>query len=371
MKIAVDCRALRKKPAGVPNFLIACVNELIKQKHEVFLLSNQPFEKNAESRLDLLGGGTKVIEPLFMFKNLAIAWYILKVPFLLRKIKPDFFYTPTPSLPFFIPKRVKSVIEVNDMVYKLFPNTMSYSNWFLNKLFHDRSIRVADKIWAISEYTKSEVENLFLKRRCQTIFVGGSIDKSVFFKRNISPEVRDLVLDKFSLNEKFLLFVGTLEPRKNLAFLLSLMPDLFTKGFSLLIVGKEGWGERELGVVSQENYPMKAIKFTGYISTDDLITLYHLANVYVSTSLNEGFGLPQLEAMSCGCPVVCPHNSAMIEIVEGAGATVKGWDRDKWISTIEEVSRNREFYIERGLSRSSAYSWNNVVNRLTNYLKDA
>lgn len=144
------------------------------------------------------------------------------------------------------------------------------------------------------------------------------------------------------------------------------MPLLTSHGFSLLIAGAEGWGKSDLKV--PDNVPEERIKFSGYIPISELVRLYNVADVYVSASLNEGFGLPQLEAMCCGCPVVSSHNSAMIEIVDGAGETVTGWNKSEWISTILKVAHNRDYYIARGLQRAEKYNWDLIIQQLVNYI---
>ncbi len=147
------------------------------------------------------------------------------------------------------------------------------------------------------------------------------------------------------------------------------MPELVKHDFSLLIVGAKGWGtDNNFAKLIPENILSEAVRFSGFIPSEELISIYSTADAYVSTALNEGFGLPQLEAMCCGCPVVSPHNSAMIEIVSGAGETIEGWDKQEWINTILKVCDNREFYISRGLQRAMDYEWNNVIEGLIRYL---
>jgi glycosyltransferase involved in cell wall biosynthesis len=370
MNIAIDCRSLTKKPAGVPNFLIAFINELSIQipNGKVYLLSNQLFHTQVNERLRPQANVITIIETSVLFKKIAIVWYLVKMPFVIRKLDIDFFYTPIPNLPIWLPKKIITCITVHDMVYKRFAYTMSIYNKLINFFLHDRSINQADRIWAISNYTQSEVINLYPNRKRKSIFVGSSIDKGVYRTKVISPEKCSKLIKKFNLGDKLLLFVGTMEPRKNITFLLSLMPELMQHGFSLLIVGKEGWGKIDKNVINEKGFPKDKIGFSGFIDFEELVDLYHVANLYVSTSLNEGFGLPQLEAMSCGCPVVCPHNSAMIEVVEGAGETVQGWDKEKWINTILKVSGNRPYYISNGLKRASHYNWKIVCDGLIKYL---
>ncbi len=370
MKIAIDCRSLRKRPAGVPNFLIPVINSLAIHKKDwtIYLLSNEDFDPQAEARMKRSPNVIKVITPTWIFPNVAFVWYLFKMPFMIRRIGINIFYSPIPNLPLWLPKKIRTIISVHDMVYKQFPETMSKANLLINRLLHDRSINRADSIWSVSNFTKHEIESRFPERHCKNIFVGSSVDKNLFHTHPLSLLGGGLS-EKYGLKQRFIHFVGTLEPRKNLPFLISLRPELAKQDYSLLIVGAQGWGE-DKDVISRipEAIFQQSVKFSGFISTEELVNLYCAADVYVSTALNEGFGLPQLEAMCCGCPVVSPHNSAMIEIVEGAGETVKGWDKKEWVDTILKVSSNRQYYISRGFQRAEAYDWNRVIEGLVHYL---
>lgn len=182
----------------------------------------------------------------------------------------------------------------------------------------------------------------------------------------MSEEQRKSILIKYGVSEKFLLFVGTVEPRKNLDFMLELMPGLAQAGFSLLVVGAKGWGRnRIVTTLQRDGFPTDRVIMAGYVPSEDLVKLYNMAAVYVSTSLNEGFGLPQLEEMHCGCPVVSPHNSAMIEVVAGAGRTVEGWVIGTWQNAILEVYDQRDKYRDLGFMRAVYYKWSAHARRIS------
>jgi glycosyltransferase involved in cell wall biosynthesis len=227
----------------------------------------------------------------------------------------------------------------------------------------------ADVLLAISSYTASEVKKRYPRRRSHEITIGCGVDRSIFQPVTHTPEQRVDICSKYGVTEPFILFVGTVEPRKNLAFMLELIPNLSTIGFTLLVVGAKGWGKTPIAEILQHpNFPVDRVVFAGYVPIEDLVQLYNLAAVYVSTSLNEGFGLPQLEAMNCGCPVVSPHNSAMIEVVEGAGITVKGWDTANWCDAILTVLNNSEYYRDLGFQRSNQYEWPAIVHTMVKTL---
>jgi len=371
MRIAIDCRPLTRLPTGVANFVIPAINEWssLYPDSKFYLLINCPLHEEVKKRLSMRSNVIVINSPLFIFKNIGILWYHLKLWYILRKLNPNYFWAPTPLLPIWIPRSIKTIVTVHDFVYKEFKFTANKINRIVNFLFSDRSIKKADILWSISMYTKRKIEFYFPKRKCRSIFVGCAIDKKKFICLRMKKEEQEQLLRKYNVPEKLLMFVGTLEPRKNLIFLLSLMPILVKYGYGLLVVGAKGWGRTGVKDILENNNILKDnISFAGYVNTDELVKLYNVARIFVSTSLNEGFGFPQLEAMACGCPAVTAHNSAMIEVVEGAGMTVEGWEKEKWCEAINEVYRNRIEHVEKGFEKIKCYDWNNIIKELNEYL---
>ena len=166
-----------------------------------------------------------------------------------------------------------------------------------------------------------------------------------------------------------LLFVGSLEPRKNLSFLLRLMPDLYREhGIQLVVVGGKGWKNSDLRpIVEAPDYPQEAVVFCGYVTNNELVTLYNTADCFVSAALMEGFGMPQLEAMLCGCPIVTAHNTAMIEVAKGkdGATTVEGYDPEVWKEAILNTLKTRPQINQDHLSE---YDWADIILRLEKYL---
>ena len=370
--VAIDCRPLINSPSGIPNFIVSFINNTIINfpDYQLYLLANEPFHEQTFELLPKTQNLTIVIDPLPIFKKTKILWFIFKLPFILLNIKPDYFFAPAFILPPVIPKGITTILTVPDFVYKEFKKTMSFPNKIISNLLNDRSIRKADNIWAISDYTKQEIEKYIPLRKSKDIFVGISINKNIYKQLTINLLEKEELLKKYSAREKVLLFVGTLEPRKNLAFLLSLMPKLSKLGYHLIIVGARGWGKTNIkDIMNNPEFPSSNITFTGFLTTEEIVKLYNISSIYVSTSLNEGFGLPQMEAMACGCPVISPKNSAMIEVVENIGELVEGWDPEVWIKTIEMVYQDRSSYIKKGLKKVESEDWNLIVKNLFKAIK--
>lgn len=198
----------------------------------------------------------------------------------------------------------------------------------------------------------------------------GDSCSTIFRKVNIDEATKNEILHEYGLEDRFLLFVGTLEPRKNLSFLLKIMPEIYKKtGCKLLVVGASGWKNSDIAqIINASDYPPKIVIFANYIDIEKLVYLYNLATLYVSTALNEGFGMPQLEAMACGCPVVSPHNSAMIEVVEGRGVTIEGKDEKVWINTIANLLQDSFKLNQMKNPDLSDFDWKRIILNVKQYV---
>ena len=303
---------------------------------------------------------------LGLFKYLPnLAFLFLMVPVYIKKYKIDTYFSPVPCLPYFIPQKVRTIVIINDVVNLEFKDTMVWTNRLANALLFNRSVKSADIIWAISDYTRGRVEYYFPKRKCRDIFVGCSTDRSLFRKLDLKADEINIIKDKHGIKNKFVLFVGSLEPRKNLPFLLSIITPLYEKyGIQLVVVGARGWKNSSINeIVESDSFVKESTLFCGFISNQELVELYNIADCFVSSSLNEGFGLPQLEAFLCGCPVVTASNSAMVEVTAGkdGGKLVEGYDKDKWIDVSHEMVEKKP---NVNLEQFNKFDWNKITKDL-------
>lgn len=367
MRIVIDGRSLTTKATGISNFLINAINSLSNnQKIEIYIFVHKHIDLEIIDRL-YCNTRIKIIKkPLFIFPNSGLLWFFLKLPFLINSIQADVFWGPGQVLPFFLNKKIKKMVTIHDFVFKYYAETMSFKSRIENKIFTSKSINNADYIWCVSEYTKEELTKLYLKRKCRKIFVGSGIDINIFKKKSFSEIKKNEILNKYKVNRPLILCVGTLEPRKNFEFLIRLMPKLAKEGVSMLIVGNSGWGNPVKNIRSSNCN----ISYTGYIDIGELVNLYNVADLYVSSSLNEGFGMPILEAIVCGCPVVTPHNSAMIELGTTFGTTVMGWDESIWIETILKLFKENKGLDNLNEKKLVKYDWTVISEKIYEYLND-
>ena len=367
MTILVDGRAFTAPTAGISNFLKDSIMAWGKlQPADTILIAlPRPLHKTF-SQKGLPDNVLLSEKSNALFRLLPnLVWLLMMMPLLARRWKADIYYSPVPCLPFLLPRRMKKIIVVHDVVNIEFQKTMQWKNVLANKLLFRRSIKKTDIIWTNSLYTQDKVKQYFPKRQCQEIFTGASVNRSIYKSLKLTDEERLQMMQKYHIDKDFVLFVGSLEPRKNLNFLLTLMPELYRrKQLQMVVVGGSGWKNSSIrSIVEDKYFPRESTVFCGFVPNEDLVKLYHLARCFVSASLNEGFGMPQLEALLCGCPIVTAHNSAMIEVAEGkdGATTVEGYDPETWIHTIIRVTEERP---KVNTAQLADYDWDIVLKKL-------
>jgi len=367
MNILVDGRTWSLYSAGISTFFSCAILEWSQQRpgDQFYIL----LPKGLDTRMELpaIPQNITLLDYTKRFPKRLPNIIILQilVPYLCRKLNIDLYYTPVPHLPYFIPSKVKTIVTIHDVVNIEMADTMSWTNRLATGFFFGQAIRKADLLWTNSYYTKSKVEEYFPKRHCQEIFTGGAVDRHVFYPRTLSDKDRQEIKQTFGIKNQFILFVGSLEPRKNLKFLLSLMPDLYQKyQLQLVVVGGKSWKSSGIkDIVESPSFPQASTIFCGYVSNEELAMLYSCADCFVSAALMEGLGMPQLEALLCGCPVVTAHNTAMIEVAEGkdGAVTVEGYDPQLWQQAILNMVNDRKAVHQEQLAE---YDWERIIQRL-------
>ena len=367
MRIAVDCRCLTRRPTGIGKYLADAIVALCKYSPdwELVLMAPNEFYKDI---LPTLGENVKkVVCPLPVF-NKHLLWYNTMFLWQCLKYDVDIIWTPFPERPIFSPFGIKQLITVHDVVAIEYKTTSADHNKILGIGNFKKSIMKADLIWCNSHYTQQKIDEYFSNRKQKDVVIGDSCTE-VFGKETISDEEKTRIKESFGITDKFLLFVGTLEPRKNLVFLLNVMKELHRERptLKLLIVGGRGWKSSNIReTYEQDDFPKESVFFADYIDIHLLNKLYNICDCFVSAALNEGFGMPQLEAMRCGSPVVTTHNSAMIEVVGGRGVTVKGFEVEDWSKAIYTVLDKGRDGINYDLSD---YDWGKIILEVKSYVE--
>lgn len=371
MNILIDCRVFTKRATGVATYAIDAIRAICKYIPEwhLTLVSPKPFHKSIVGLpLDKV---KVIISP--MYGNDSIpneVWFHFHYAKIARKLKADLVWTPRPETPFLSVGKAKRMITVHDVVGKEFAKTMSWKGKFIARPLASRSINRADLIWCNSNYTLGKLGQYYPNRKQKCSVIGDSCSTN-FRRIDVSEDAKTEIFREYGISNGFILFVGTLEPRKNLSFLLKIMPKIYEQtGYKLIVVGGSGWKNSSVAeIVNDSSYNKDCVSFANYVEFNRLLELYNIATLYVSTALNEGFGMPQLEAMACGCPVVSPHNSGMIEVVGDRGMTIKGWDEKVWQDEIMGLLNNPQKLEKLRHPDLSEYDWKNIILRVKDYVK--
>lgn len=359
--IVFDGRTFTKKKAGIGTFWSDVIINLRKYSPEYSVVIVMPHELHPTFENLKSIEGIEIHKVPFITERIPnIIWFYCYMRVLLNRYGSHVLITPHCQYPFFLSEKDSCIVTIHDFVYKDFPKTMEWWNRVSAKLSFEHSLRKAKKIWCNSEYTYNTLIKYFPHKADTPFFIGLSVS-DVYKKRIIPQGLSETIKKSFGIEDKFYLFVGSVEPRKNLIFLLRIAPRLYKKtGVQTLIIGASKWKSQ----IDFSQYGNSVVLVDRFVSDDELVMLYNMATCYISTSLNEGFGMPQLEAMKCGCPVVSPNNSAMTEVVGGYGTLVDGWDEDVWIhAVVSESSKKHIPYY------SKKYDWEYLIRNLVRFIK--
>lgn len=291
-----------------------------------------------------------------------IPWEQLLAPALLRLNNADVFHGVLNVAPLFCP--VPSVITIHDLAFLSFPQTFRRINRTYLTWATKVSARQATRILAVSEATKQEIVRLLCVPP-EKIVVTYNAAAARFTPP--MPEQLAAYRRRAGLPETFILFLGTLEPRKNLPTLLEAYARIAAATDAPLIIGGgKGWLYDEIFAKVEALNLRERVRFIGYVDAADQPLLYAAATVFAFPSLYEGFGMPPLEAMACGTPVVTTTSSSLPEVVGDAGLVVPPTDAEALGAALLRLLKDRELHAElreRGLRRARQFSWRETAER--------
>lgn len=359
LRIAIDCRALGKKRTGDEVYTKNLVTNLanIDNKNQYFLL----FDK--EAKIQELGfslpSNFKTVTILPSYKLL---WTMYSLPKWLRKNKVDVLHVQYIT-PFWLPRDVKLITTIHDVSWKFYPQHIKKSDLFFLNILIPTSLNKANKIITVSQTSKDDIVKIFKISPDKIAMIYNGVDNIV------GHAMSDNVIKKYNLPKKFIFYVGTLQPRKNIPALLETFNILNTKyqvlDTKLVIAGGKGHNYDQRIDTLVEKYKLQdKVLFPGFVDEKDLPTMYKLANVFVFPSLYEGFGIPVIEAMAMGAPVIVSNKSCLPEVVGRAGLIIDPEDSIEFAKTIYDLISNeklRNNLIEKGHKRAKEFSWNKMA----------
>lgn len=293
-----------------------------------------------------------------------LLWENVELLRLARRDRIDILHAPAFAPPF--PSDFKVVVTVHDLIGMFFPNQLSWPSRFYWGKWLPHCVKRASAIVAVSENTKRDLVN-YLRIPEKTIHVIYPSGHETFSPHADAKELSRMKA-RFCIREKYFLFVGTIEPRKNLVRVVQAFARFLKRygrhdsSWQLVVVGMKEYahGRSFKSLVGQSAAGLEDVIYTGYVSNESLNLLYCGAEAFVFPSLYEGFGIPILEAMACGVPVLTSNLSSMPEVSGDAALYVdpSSVERitDGMIEIVEDASLRKDL-MQKGFERVKHFSW--------------
>ncbi|MHA1568037.1 MAG: glycosyltransferase family 4 protein [Alphaproteobacteria bacterium] len=351
MKIAIDARAVTDEASGVGVYTRTLIRGLAGRDDgdQYHLVSNRRVHLPAD-----LPENFRILQEPHHIGNFWLQW---QCPGLLRREGVEVFHGTNFLAPLRSP--CPTVLTVHDLSSLLFPRLHTRRNNLVQRLL-PRAVKRARLVIAISENTKRDlIEHLRVPPEKIRLVYNAPAEN---FGPAVDEAYQQAVIKRLSLPERYFLFVGTLEPRKNVTRLLEAFARysrLHENGTKLLLVGSEGWGSRDVRKTHRQLGLGERVRFVGYVDHADLPAVYRQAKALVMPSVYEGFGLPIVEAMACGTPVIAAANSALAEVAGDAAVLIDPDDAAGLAESLIALSsdeRVRERCVQAGLAQAGRFS---------------
>lgn len=289
--------------------------------------------------------------------------------------RPDIVWYPNFAVWPILRSSTKKIVTIYDLSYINYGQLSSPKNRDFLIKFVPRAIKKADKVVTISENSKREICKEYGLSPSEVSVVAPAVDPSEYFPRS-AGEV-SATRKKYALPSKYILFTGTLEPRKNVIGLLNAyagLPDNLRAEYGLVLVGGKGWQDEQiLSRLARLQKSGENIMQLGYVPDDDLPAIFSGASLFVYPALYEGFGMPPLEAMACGAPVITADNSSLPEVVGDAAIKIRAEDTVSLTHEVAHVLSDPALanqMVKKGLAQSKKFTWDKSAKKMLDIIKD-
>lgn len=363
MKIAIDATAVPPKPMGAGWYVLRLIVHLARldtsYKFIVFAQRCvQPFlAELPPDRVEIVWLPDK-------HPARRLAWEQTLFPRLIRQSGANLLHSPHYTVPLRLP--IPTVVTFHDMTFFTHPHLHTLPKRLFFPWMMRRSAKKTNYLIADSENTRRDAIRLLSipPEKIETVHLG----YEDIFRPLDNPELLAATRQKYRLPEKFLLYTGAIEPRKNVSLLLTVFEQLAQRGLEqdLVLAGNLGWMYESVLSQIEGMAARKRVHRLGHVAYTELPPIYNLADVFVYPSIYEGFGLPPLEAMACGVPVITSNISSMPEFVGNAGILVPPDDETALMQAIERVlqdaSLRRRLAVE-GPRQASHFTWQHTAQK--------
>jgi len=367
MKIGIDVRVMTLDASGIGRYTIEMIKAMslldLGKNHQFILFPSKRTEKiKLPKNWSYYSGAV----PEQAFKRSILYRSILK------QLKIDRFYTMDYIGPI-LPTHCKTISTVYDIIPIIHPKLTTFKHRIIGKLILPISIKNSSTIISISRSTKEDIINNINVdlEKIKIVYCGVS---EIFFQKS-NKNITDKILQKYEINKKkYILFFGTLEPKKNLSFLLEAYSKIGKKlidKYRLVLCGKIERDNKKLIDFIENNNLYNNVIFTEFVCDQDLKIIIENAKVFCFPSLYEGFGLPIVESMACGCPVITSNISSMPEIAGNSAILVNPHNVDELVKALRKILTDdifREQLINKSYINASKFRWKKISTEVLNII---
>lgn len=372
MNIGVDIRPLMvKNKTGIGEYTFELLSAIFKQdKNNHYYLFSNSLKNLDKILLNWQQPNIHYVHTNYPNKllNFTLALGLININKLLPE-KIDFWYSPNINF-LSLDKQTKHILTIHDISFELFPEFYTIKQQAWHKIINPkRQCQQADIIIVPSENTKRDLVKYYqIKEEKIKVIYPGTSPKFDLTEAKLKIQ-KTIVQKKYDLPENFILFLGSIEPRKNILGLIKAfenLPKNLVDNYHLIIAGGSGWRNKIIYENAIQSKLHRHIKFLGYIADADKPALFALANLFVFSSFYEGFGFPIVEAMKMGTPVITSNRSSLPEITDGAAYLINPNNISNIGMSIKLLLENNQLYSEylkRGLEIASKYTWENSAKK--------
>lgn len=363
--IGISARALSEKEGGVKRYVYTLIKNLIRlnKENKIYIIHTGKcnfFDSQKEIRSNI-------------HNKIIFDYLFLPRETLRNKIDVMVFTKDVIPLSSYLFK-TKKILIVHDVTYFIRElNTYTYIDNIYNNFFIPISIKKCDHIITVSQSSKNDLIKLFNidEKKIDVIYTYLDTEK---FHPITDKKILDGVRKKYNLINPFILYVGAIIPRKNLLTLLYSFDQIKNRiPHDLVFVGGKRWKSKEIFEYIEYTNHDGRIKLLGHLPDSELVEIYNAADVFVFPSLYEGLGIPVVEAMACGTPVITSNTSSLPEVVGDAGVLIDPHDVDGLAKAIYEVLMNedlRKEMIRKGLDRAKLFNRDRCVKETLQIFKN-
>jgi glycosyltransferase involved in cell wall biosynthesis len=361
VRVGIDARLLTGAYTGDRTYwrgLLTALGELLSlAEHRLVLFSTRPIPAGMLPESPLY-------EPVVAPARSERLWSLLRLPKLARKHRCDLVHTQYTVSPLFT---VPTVTTVHDISFLIEPRWFPLKDRILLRLTVPASCHRAKRVLTVSETSREDIIAMLGLPPDKVIATPNGLPEG--FYPIPKSEAQAWVRERYGVEPPFALAVGVLQPRKNWqqaieAVYLARME--YELPITLVLTGKAGWARRELERAKQTFAPDGWLIETGYVPDEHLVWLYNAAEMVLYPSFYEGFGLPPLEAMACGTPVIASNGGALPEVVGSGGILLPPNEPGMWASAIHILLTNaayREALCQRAITQAQHFSWRTTAER--------